>query len=121
MLSSYATLASFMKSGKVRALAVISAKPYPAFPDLPPLITVVPGYTNENWVGVLAPAGTPERIVERLNREINEIANAPDMRNLLEADGMVAVAVSPPGFAARIKQELQQWKQIAAARKNAVE
>ena len=121
MMSSYSTLSAFLKSGKVRALAVTSKQSYPAFPDLPPLISIVPGFSNETWVGVLAPAGTPERYVERLNREINEISAAPEMRTLLEADGMMAVAMMPSAFAARIKTELAQWKRIAASRKISAE
>jgi tripartite-type tricarboxylate transporter receptor subunit TctC len=121
MMSSYSTLSAFLKSGKVRALAVTSKQPYPAFPDLPPLIDLVPGYSNETWVGVFAPAGTPERYVERLNREINEISAAPEMRTLLEADGMMAATMTPAAFAARVRTELAQWKRIAAARKISIE
>lgn len=121
MVSSYSTLSAFLKSGKVRALAVTSRQPYPAFPDIPPLINTVPGFSSETWVGVFAPAGTPERTIERLNRELNEIAAAPEMRKLLEADGMMAVTVTPAAFAARIKQELAQWRRIATARKILVE
>ena len=121
MMSSYSTLSAFLKSGKVRALAVTSKQPYPAFPDLPPLIDIVPGFSNETWVGVFAPAGTSERYIERLNREINEIAAAPEMRTLLEADGMMPLTTTPAAFAARIKTELAQWKKIAISRKISVE
>ena len=121
MMSSYATLSAFVKTGKVRILAVTSKQPHPSFPDLPPVIATVPGYSSETWVGVFAPAGTPARVVERLNREINEIAASSELRTLLEPDGMLPAAVSPAAFAARIKQELAQWKQIAAARKIVME
>ena len=121
MVSSYSTLSAFLKSGKVRALAVTSRQPYPAFPDIPPLIDTLPGFSSETWVGVFAPSGTAERTLERLNRELNDIAGAPEMRTLLEADGMMAVTVTPAAFAARIKQELAQWRRIAAARKIVVE
>src|SRR5512134_3033483 len=70
MLSSYSTLAPLVKSGKVRPLAVTSKEPHPAFTDLPPLASAVPGYAIDIWVGVFAPAGTPPALVERLNREI---------------------------------------------------
>jgi tripartite-type tricarboxylate transporter receptor subunit TctC len=117
MISSYATLSGFIKSGKVRVLAVTSKQPHPSFPDVPPLITTVPGFSNEVWVGVFGPAGTPVRFVERLNREINDIAASPELKPLLESDGMVPAPMSPAAFSARVKQELGQWKQIAAARK----
>jgi tripartite-type tricarboxylate transporter receptor subunit TctC len=121
MISSYSTLSPFLKTGKVRALAVTSKEPYPAFPDLPPLGATVPGFSSETWAGVLAPAGTPERFVQRLNRDLTEISVSPEVKALLEADGMSAAPMSPASFAARIKLELAQWKKIAAARKIAVE
>lgn len=121
MISSYATLSAFVKTGKVRILAVTSKQPHPSFPDVPPLIAAIPGYSNEVWVGVFAPAGTPARLVERLNREIIEIAASPELKTLLEPDGMLPSAVSPASFAARVKQELVLWKQVAAARKIVME
>jgi tripartite-type tricarboxylate transporter receptor subunit TctC len=101
----------------VRVLAVTSRQPHPSFPDVPPLSATVPGFSNEVWVGVFAPAGTPASFVERLNREVNEVAVSPQLRMLLEPDGMLPVSVGPAEFAARVKQELAQWKQIAASRK----
>ena len=116
MISSYNTLSPFVKSGKVRLIAVTSKGPYPAFPDLPPLINTVPGFFNETWVGVLAPAGTPTPVVARLNQEINDISATPELKVFLESDGMVAVAMTPASFAARIRQELAQWKRVVADR-----
>ena len=121
MMSSQATLAPFLKSGKVRLLGVTSKQPHPSFPDVPPLINTVPGFSSETWVGVFAPAGTPPALVERLNRAINDIAASPELRNLLEPDGMLPVSATPATFSARIKQELTQWKHIAATRKIVVE
>lgn len=121
MMSSYNTLAPFVKSGKVRLIAVTSKAPYPAFPDLPPLIDTVPGFSSETWVGVLAPAGTPASVVARLNQEINDIAATPELKTFLESDGMMAVAMTPAAFSARIRQELAQWRQIATDRKIVME
>ena len=121
MISSSSTLSPFIKSGKVRVLAVTSPTAHPSFPGIPPLSATVPGYSNQVWVGVFAPAGTPPALVERLNKEINQIAATPELRNLFEPDGMVPVASTPAAFAARIKQELAQWKQIATSRKIALE
>ena len=117
MISSYSTLSAFLKTGKVRLIAVTAAQPHPSFPGVPALITTVPGYTNEVWVGVFAPAGTPPRLVERLNREINEISASPELKVLFEPDGIEPAGIGSAAFASRVKQELAQWKQIAAARK----
>jgi tripartite-type tricarboxylate transporter receptor subunit TctC len=113
MVSSYSTLAPLIKAGKVRAIAVTSRDKHPAFADLPPLASVVPGFAIDLWVGVLAPAGTPPAVLARLNHEINEIAKTPELAIVLEPDGTVPTALSPDAFAARVKQELAQWKQIA--------
>jgi len=56
-------------------------------------------------------------LIERLNRDISEISATPELRALLEPDGMLPLATTPAAFAARIRQELEQWKQVATARK----
>lgn len=117
MVSSSATLSPFVRSGKVRMLAVTSRQAHPSFPDLPPLIATVPDVVNETWAGVLGPAGLPPRLVERLNRDITEIAGSPELRAFLEPDGMLPAPTTPSAFAARIKQELATWKRVATTRK----
>jgi tripartite-type tricarboxylate transporter receptor subunit TctC len=117
MISNYSTVAPLMKSGKIKALAVTSDKPHPAFPDLPPLATVASGFNVDIWVGVFAPAGTPAAIVDRLNREINAVAASPELSPVLEPDGTLPEAISPTVFASRVKTELGQWKQIATHHK----
>ena len=117
MVSNYSTVAPLMKGGKIKALAVTSGTPNAAFPDLPPLATVVPGFAVAIWVGVFAPAGTPPALVERLNQELNAIAASPDLTPVLEPDGTLPEAISPATFAARINKELGQWKQVATEHK----
>jgi tripartite-type tricarboxylate transporter receptor subunit TctC len=117
MVSNYSTLVPQMKSGKVRAIAVTSPKPSPVFPDLPPVAASVPGYVMDIWVTVFAPAGTPLPLVERLNREINEISASPELRTFLDPDGALPVAMPPAAIAARLKQDLAQMKKIAGERK----
>ena len=117
MKSSYGSLSAFLKTEKVRLIAVTSRQPHPAFPGVPPLIDTLPGFSSETWVGVFAPAGTPAGLVERLNREISEISLLPELRAILDPDGMLPLAMSPAAFATRLQQELAQWKQIAAARR----
>ena len=117
MVSNYSTLAPLMKSGKVRALAVTSKQAHPSFPDMPALAAVVPGYSIEIWVGVFAPASTSPALLERLNREINEIAASPELGVVLGPDGTVPTALTPAAFAAQLGDELRQWKQLAAEHK----
>jgi tripartite-type tricarboxylate transporter receptor subunit TctC len=117
MISNYSSLVPQIKAGKVRPIAVTSAKPSPAFPDLPPLAQAVPGYAIEIWVTVFAPAGTPMPLVERLNREINQISASPELRTFLDPDGALPVALTPAAVAGRVKEDLAQLKRIAAERK----
>jgi tripartite-type tricarboxylate transporter receptor subunit TctC len=117
MISNYSSLVPQIKAGKVRPIAVTSAKPSPAFPDLPPLAQAVPGYAIEIWVTVFAPAGTPMPLVERLNREINQISASPELRTFLDPDGAQPVALAPSAVAERVKEDLAQLKRIAAERK----
>jgi hypothetical protein len=114
-------LAPLLKGGKIRAIAVTSGSAHPAFPDLPPLASVAPGFAVAIWVGVFAPAGTPAPLVERLNQEMNAIAASPDLVPVLEPDGTLPEAISPAAFAGRLKDELGQWKQIATEHKIAAE
>jgi len=121
MISNYSSLVPQLKSGRVTGIAVTSQQPSPAFPELPPLAATVPGYAIEIWVGVLAPAGTPAPLIQRLNREINEIALSTELRAFLEPDGATASPMSPAAFAARITEDLAQWKRIASERKITVD
>ena len=117
MISNYSTIAPLMKAGKIKALGVTSAKKHPAFPDLPPVASVAPGFDIDIWVGVFAPAGTPDAVVARLNQEINAIAASADLTPVLEPDGTLPEAIAPAVFASKIKDELGQWKKIATDHK----
>ena len=121
MMSSYGTLSAFTKSGKVRIIATTGSRPHPSFPTVPLMSATVPGYTHEVWVGIFAPAGTPPRLVERLNREINQIAASAELKPLFEPDAITPTPMTPAEFSALIKRELGQLKQLAAARKIVVE
>lgn len=113
MISNYSTLAPLIKGGKIRSLAVTSAAAHPAFPDTPPMAASAAGFDVAIWVGVFAPAGTPQTIVDRLNQEINAIAASPEVLGVLEPDGALPEAISAAAFGARLADELKQWKAIA--------
>ena len=117
MIANYSTVLSMVKAGKVRPIAVTSKSPHPAFPDLPTVASVVPDYAVDIWVGVFAPAGTPAPLVERLNRELVEIAKSPELAPILEPDGTVPATMTPATFAAQVKDDLALWKKIATDRK----
>ena len=117
MISNYSSLVPQLNTRRVRALAVTSKNASPVFPNLRPLSASVPGYSMEIWICVFAPAGTPAPVIERLNREIREISASPELKMFLEPDGALPVTISPAALAVRLKEELAQWKAIAAERK----
>lgn len=117
MISNYSSLVPQIKAGRVRAVAVTSRLPSASFPDLPTMAGVAPGFVADIWISILAPAGTPAPLVQRLNREINEIAATPEVRSLLESDGALPTPLSPAELAQRIKEDLSSWKKIATEKK----
>jgi tripartite-type tricarboxylate transporter receptor subunit TctC len=101
------------KSGKLRALAVTTAKRSSIAPDVPTLAeSGLPGFEVGSWQGVFAPAGTPPEIVKRLNTEIVKILNLPDVREKLSGLGAEIVANSPDEFAAVVKSEVVKWADV---------
>jgi tripartite-type tricarboxylate transporter receptor subunit TctC len=105
-----------IKSGKLRALAVTSAKRSEALPEVPTVAEAgVPGYDSTQWYGVLAPSGTPREIVARLHDAIVRALRDPEVGKRLAADGAEAVGSSPEEFAAFIKSESEKWAKVAAA------
>ena len=101
------------KAGKLRALAVTTAKRSSIAPDVPTLAeSGLPGFEVGSWQGVFAPAGTPPAIVKRLNAEIVKALNLPDVREKLGALGAEIVADSPEEFSALVKSEVVKWSDV---------
>jgi tripartite-type tricarboxylate transporter receptor subunit TctC len=102
-----------IKSGRVRVLATATPRRLPAFPDLPTLAELgYPGVVVSNWSGVVAPAGTPAEIVERLGTEIRKILAMPDVLQRLEKLGVEASPAGAEEFGALIRSELQKWNKL---------
>lgn len=100
------------KAGRLRALAVTSAKRSAAAPDLPSISEFVPSYEFIGWQGVLAPAGTPKSVVATLNREIVKILHMPDARNRFASDGFEVIGGTPEDFSEFLKSELAKWSKL---------
>jgi tripartite-type tricarboxylate transporter receptor subunit TctC len=107
-------LAPLVREGKLRALVVTGETRSPSLPDVPTMIEVgFPKLTRGFWAGLLAPAGTPADIVNRLNAEINASLAASDVRDALIKVGVEPQGGSPQGFASLIADEVEAWKTAA--------
>ena len=108
------TAISMLKNGRVRALAVTSAKRSPALPDLPAIAEFVPGYEMTGWQGVLAPAGTPRAIVTRVSAELARAMRTPEVRAKLGSLGADPIGSTPEEFAAFRKAEFARMSTLVA-------
>ena len=103
-----------VKAGKTRALAVTTARRSSALPEVPTLSeTVLPGFDVGTWFGILAPAGTPPSVIEKIRADIEQMVNAPDIRKQLLDMGAEPVANTPAQMAAQIKSELASYEALA--------
>jgi len=103
-----------IKAGKLRALAVTTKSRSTLMPELPTITEAgLPGFETVAWFGVLAPAGTPPEIVNRLSAEIAKIVKSPEMREKLVAMGAEPVGGTPDEFRAVIDRDIAKWKPLA--------
>ncbi len=105
-----------VRSGKLRAMAVTSAKRSPAAPEIPTIAeSGVPGYDHEPWNGLFAAAKTPKPIVVKLNAEVARILQTPEVRKIFSNEGATAVGNTPEEFAAIVKAEFEKWAKVIKA------
>jgi tripartite-type tricarboxylate transporter receptor subunit TctC len=100
---------SYVRSGQLRALAVTSAKPSEALPDIPTIGEAVPGYEATTWYGLGAPKGTSAAVIEKLNAEINAALGDPTIKARMAELGGTAFPGSPADFARLIADETERW------------
>ena len=114
MMSSIAAARAVVEAGKVRRLAVTSANRFPGLPDLPSVSETVPGVVMNGWFAVVAPAGTPLEIVQRLNREMGEYLKGPEIQQRLLSFGLATEGAGTPDSTAQfIRREQDNWRAIA--------
>jgi tripartite-type tricarboxylate transporter receptor subunit TctC len=110
------TAVPHLRTGKARALGVTTSKRSEALPDLPTIAEAgLRGYEATQWFGVLAPAGTPRPIIERLHRNVAAALRAPDMKQQLAAEGAEVVAGTPEEFSAYLRSETEKWARVIKA------
>jgi tripartite-type tricarboxylate transporter receptor subunit TctC len=107
------TMTSNVKSGQVRALGTSALKRSSVLPDVPTIAEAgVPGYESTIWLGIMAPAGTPKAIVEKLNSEINKAINRADVKEAWDKQGAVPLVMTPAEFDAYLRKDIEKWAQV---------
>ena len=114
IFATVSTAITYVKAGRIRPLAVTSAKRAEQFPDIPTIAeSGVPGYTVDNWYGFFAPRGTPKPIITKLHAEINRILLLPDVKERLAGLGIFAfVLPTPEAFGGYIEDEIKQYAKV---------
>ena len=114
MCTSLAGLINFVKSGRVRALGVTTAKRNPQLPDVPTIVeSGVPGYEVTIWYAVFAPVATPKAIVDKLNAEMVKALNSSEMKERMALQGMDPAPSTPAELTAFVKAESAKWAKVA--------
>ena len=112
------TMTSNVKAGQVRALGTSAAKRSSVLPEVPTIAEAgVPGYESTIWLGVMAPAGTPKPIVDKLNAEINKVINNAEVKAAWDKQGAVPLPMSPAQFDAYLRKDIEKWAKVVEAAK----
>ncbi|MFN9153354.1 MAG: tripartite tricarboxylate transporter substrate binding protein [bacterium] len=114
IFGSIASTLPFVRSGKLRPIAVTTAKRIGAEPNIPSIGETVAGYDVTNWHGILVPRNTPRPIVDRINADLQKALSNKEMITRLNADGVEPAGGTPEAFGARIAREIELWKKIVA-------
>ncbi len=104
-----------VKAGRVRALAVTTAKKSSAFPDLPTMTSIFPGLESDNWYAMFFPTGTPRPIIDKLTAEIAKALKSKDIQDFMPREALDAVASSPEQLEANFKREIARYAKIIQA------
>jgi tripartite-type tricarboxylate transporter receptor subunit TctC len=115
LFSNLLTGKPLIEAGKLRALAVSGGKRVGSVPDVPTVAETVPGYAALQWYGILAPAGTPQPVIDKLHKEFATALRTPEVVERLAQDGAEPVGSTPAEFAAMIKSEMEKWAKVAQA------
>ena len=102
-----------IEAGKLRAIAVTTAKRFPLLPDLPSIAeSGYPTVVSDAWNGIVVPAGTPKAVIDKLNAEINAVLKMPDVVQKMQAQGFDLVGGTPEQFGALLKGEVDRWAPV---------
>src|SRR5512143_486053 len=116
MLDAITTMAANVRAGKLKALGTTGKMRSSVLPDVPTISEAgVPGYEAGIWLGLMAPAGTPHAVLERLNAEVNKIISAPEVREAWNKQGAVPMGMSIEDFGKFMRAEIAKWAPVVKA------
>src|SRR5436305_5328389 len=116
MMEAVTTMAPDVGAGQVRALATTGKARSAVLPEVPTANEAgVPGYDTTIWLGLMAPAGTPKEIVDKLNAAIVKIVSRPDIKTSWDKQGAVPMAMTPPEFDALLRADIVKWAGVVKA------
>jgi len=108
----YTAAGPHIKTGRLRALGVTTAKRSPTLPDLPAIGETLAGYDSAVWYGFAAPAGTPPEIVSKLNAEVLRVLAAPDFRSRITLEAVSPIGSTPEEFGSFMRSEIVRWAKV---------
>lgn len=113
MIDAITTMAPNVQAGQVRALGVTGSERSDVLPDVPTIAQAgVPGYEATIWLGIMAPAGTPKPIVDKLNAEINKVLQKPEVEQAWTKQGAVPMTMTPAEFDAYLRKDIEKWAEV---------
>ena len=112
MFAAIGNAQAHIRAGKLKALGVTSLKRLPAFPDVPAIAEVLPGYESSAWFGLFGPGQMDPALARRLSDAARQAINSPDVRRRLEMEGAVPVGNSPDEFARFVQVEITRWAKV---------
>jgi tripartite-type tricarboxylate transporter receptor subunit TctC len=112
LIEGYSGIAGAVQSGLVKAIAVASEKPLAEFPDLPIVAETIPGFSATGWQVLVAPIGTPEKIIHKVSEDLRKVVSDPDLKKKIAARGSYTRAMSPPEAIAFVQAEQRKWKPV---------
>jgi tripartite-type tricarboxylate transporter receptor subunit TctC len=116
MFDAITTMAPNAAAGQVRALGTTGNKRSELTPDVPTVAEAgVPGYEATIWLGIMAPAGTPQPVVDKLNAEINKVIERPDVKEAWAKQGAVPMVMSPAAFDKYLRGDIEKWAKVVQA------
>jgi len=112
ILGGLVPLQPYIQAGRLRPIAVTTAKRWHSLPDVAAMAEALPGYEVESWFGIVMPKGVPPAVLERMNAAANKILRDPDVKKNLEGEGMAIVGGSTEQFSKRIRNDHTRWAKL---------